>query len=131
MKPSFEQIETLLALKREVHLEEGYWQDFLCEFHQKQRQQAVSASGISAWFAGVSAWASNLGAAKWAYGAGMAYAAFTAAFLLLPREVVRESQSPIPASYQQVPSLELPVIEQLHELDLSPTTQGNAGEQIF
>ncbi|MES2437809.1 MAG: hypothetical protein V4584_01995 [Verrucomicrobiota bacterium] len=131
MKPTVEQIGNLLALKRDERPEEGYWQDFLCEFHQNQRKQAVKKSGIASFFGRASDWFSDVGPSKWAYGAGLAYAAVTVAFFLMPREVVRQNMAPTPASYQVVPAPAPPPVEQLNQLDLSPTTQGNGGEQVF
>ena len=131
MKPTVEQIGDLLALKRDERPEEGYWQDFLCEFHQNQREQAVKNSGLSNFFGGVSAWFSDLGPSKWAYGAGVAYAAVTVAFFLTPRDVEKENTPASPVNYQVVPAPAPPAVEQLNQLDLSPTTQGNVGEQVF
>lgn len=129
MKPSVEQLENLLALKRDERPEEGYWQDFLCEFHQRQREQATRKNGLTGFFDQVSTWLSDLGPSKWAYGAGLAYASVAAAFLLTPRSV-DEYSAPTPVNYEVVPA-QAPAVEQLDELDLSPSTQGSPGEQIF
>ncbi|MGL5017795.1 MAG: hypothetical protein ACRDBP_06660 [Luteolibacter sp.] len=129
MKPTIEQIGDLLALKRDERPEDGYWQDFLCEFHHNQRKQAVKVSGFVGVTSRISEWFSEMSPTKWAYGAGLAYAAVTAAFFLMPRDVVQENMPAAPVNYQVVPSP--PPVEQLHELDLSPTTQGNIGEQVF
>jgi hypothetical protein len=130
VKPSVEQLENLLALKRHELPEDGYWQDFLREFHHRQRQQAVAASGLSGMFTRVSAWFSDLGSSsRWAYGAGLAYAAVTIAFFLIPRGVEVENAPAAPVNYQVVPAA--PPVEQLDQLDLSPETQGSAGEQVF
>jgi hypothetical protein len=128
VKPSVEQIGSLLALKRQERPEEGYWQDFLCEFHQNQREQAVRKSGLMSFPGRVSSWFSDLGPSKWAYGAGLAYAAATVAFFLTPHSADVEKTPAAPVNYQVVPA---PVVEQLDQLDLSPSTQGSAGEQVF
>lgn len=130
MKPTVEQIGNLLALKRHERPDEGYWQDFLCEFHQNQREQAVKKSGLMSLIARFSATFSDLGPSKWAYGAGLAYATLTVAFFLTPRSVDVEKNSAAPVNYQVVPA-PAPAVEQLDQLDLSPSTQGNAGEQVF
>ncbi len=130
MKPSVEQLGNLLALKRHERPEEGYWQDFLCEFHQTQREQAVKKSGLMNFVDRVSGWFSDLGPSKWAYGAGLAYATVTVAFFLTPRGVDVEKAPAAPVNYQVVPA-PAPAVEQLDQLDLSPSTQGNAGEQVF
>lgn len=130
MKPSIEQIGDLLALKRDERPEEGYWQDFLCEFHHRQRVLVVEKSRFGAMTSSLSDWLVNLGPSKWAYGAGVAYAALTIGFILLPRDAEVENPSSSPVNYQVVPAPTSPV-EQLNQLDLSPSTQGDVGEQIF
>jgi hypothetical protein len=129
VKPSVEQLENLLALKRYERPEEGYWQDFLCEFHQRQREQSTVKSGFVNFFSGVSTWFADLGPSKWAYGAGLAYATATVVFFLTPRGVDFETAPTAPVNYQVVPAT--PPIEQLEQLDLSPSTQGSVGEQTF
>ncbi len=131
MKPTVEQIGELLALRRDVRPEAGYWQDFLCEFHQKQREEAVRSSGIAGLFGRVSAWFADIGPTKWGYGAGLAYATVTMAFILPPSRVIKEGTSGIPVSYQVPSAMVIPPIQQLNQLDLSPLTQGMTGEQIF
>jgi len=131
VKPSVEQIGNLLALKRDERPEEGYWQDFLCEFHQKQRERAVKKSGLMNFLGRVSEWFSDLGPSKWAYGAGVAYASVAAFALLAPREPGVQDMAPSPVNFQVVPAPAPPPVEQLDQLDLSPSTQGSAGEQVF
>lgn len=128
MKPSAEQLENLLALRRDERPEEGYWQDFLCEFHHRQREQAVMQSAPQAFFSKVSAWISEMSPSKWAYGAGLAYATVTVAFFLIPRNVEVESGSAVPVNYTIT---ETDDSEQLVDLDLSPTAQGHTGEKEF
>lgn len=130
MKPTLEQLENLMALRREERQDEGYWKDFLCEFHQRQREESVKRSGMAASLERVKAWFADLGPSKWAYGAGLAYAAVTIGFLLTPREVPLENTPAVPASHQATPKQTAPV-EQLDQLDLSPSKQGSAGEQVF
>jgi hypothetical protein len=129
VKPTIEQIGDLLALKRNERPEEGYWQDFLCDFHRNQREQAVKQSGLTHLVGRVAGWFSEMGPSKWAYGAGLAYAAVTVGFFLTPRDVVKENTPVSPVNYQVVPAPSS--VEQLDQLDLSPTTQGNIGEQVF
>lgn len=131
MKPTVEQIGNLLALKRDERPDPAYWQEFLCEFHQNQREQAVRKSGIMSFVGRTSEWFSELGSSKWAYGAGLAYASVMAFALLTPREPGVDQMAPEPANYQVVPTPAPPPVEQLDQLDLSPSTQGNSGEQVF
>ncbi len=130
MKPSVEQLENLLALKREERPEEGYWQDFLCEFHHRQRKQAVKQSGLMGFGGRFTHWFRDIGPSKWAYGAGLAYASIAAAVLLTSREVGVENPVSSPVNFEVVPAAS-PAVEQLDRLDLSPSTQGSVGEQVF
>ena len=130
MKPSVEQLENLLALRRDESPGADYWQDFLCEFHHRQRERAVMQSGPKVFLSKVSDWISGMGPSKWAYGAGLAYAAVTVAFFLMPRDADIQNAPATPVNYQVVPAAP-PTVEQLDQLDLSPSTQGSAGEQVF
>lgn len=104
MKPSIEQLGALLATKRIDRPEEGYWQDFVCEFHRRQRQQTVPESGLLAIWRRVTGFVADLGSGRWAYGAGLAYAAVTVAFLVMPSKVGVERPSIVPVKHQVVPS---------------------------
>ncbi|MBK1882887.1 hypothetical protein JIN85_10700 [Luteolibacter pohnpeiensis] len=128
MKPSVEQLGNLLALKREIRPEEAYWQDFLCEFHQRQREQAVKKSGLSGMIGSVVQWFSEMGPSKWAYGAGLAYAAVTIGYFLSPPSPPA-AQSPTTPVHRVVEPTQ--PVQQLQRLDLSPTTEGETGEQVF
>ena len=128
MKPSVEQISSLLAQRNDMCQDDGYWQDFLSEFHHNQRNAAVTASAPSAWFESVRSWFSEVNPSKWAYGAGVAYAAATIAFFLIPRGVEVETVPSTPINHQVVPALSY---EQLEQLDLDPSSEGFAGEQVF
>lgn len=130
MKVSIEQVLDHLARKGDERPEESYWQDFLCEFHRRQREQLVAQSGFRATAAQFSAWLGQLGPSKWAYGAGVCYAALTIGFLLAPHNAVLENPVITPVNYQVIPGIS-PPLQQLDQLDLSPSTQGHVGEQIF
>ncbi len=131
MKPTVEQIGNLLALKRDERPEEGYWQDFICEFHQKQREQAVKKSGLKELLGPVSAWFSEISPTKWAYGAGLAYASIAVFLILSPREPGASSIDASPVKFQEIHAPAPPAVQQLDQLDLSPSTQGSVGEQVF
>lgn len=131
MKPTVEQIENLLAQRRDERPEEGYWQDFICEFHQKQRERSVKGYGFSAFFSRISGWFTEVGPSKWAYGAGVAYATAAIALLVVLRDSKEEQVAPTPVNFQVIPAPEPPAIEQLKQLDLNPSTQGDIGEHVF
>jgi hypothetical protein len=131
LKPSVEQLGKLLALRRDERPEEGYWQDFLCEFHHNQREQVAKKSKLATMISSLSAWLSDLTPSRWVYGAGFAYASVTVALILMPRGIDAEKTPVAPVSYQVIPAPVPPAVEQLDQLDPSPSTRGNAGERVF
>lgn len=128
MKPSVEQISNLLSQRGDLRPEEGYWQDFLREFHHNQRIEAAATSSPSQFFESVRSWFSEVSPSKWAYGAGLAYATAAIAFFLVPRGAEVNTVPTVPVNHQVVPA---PTLEQLEQLDFGPSTEGNAGEQVF
>lgn len=74
-----EDLQRLLRLKNYEQPVDGYFEDFLDEFHRRQRDSVAQASGGSLW-SKFSEWFQDLGAAKWAVGAGVAYAVLALAF---------------------------------------------------
>lgn len=130
MKPTVEEIGSLLALKRHERPEEGYFDDFLREFHQRRRAEESLKRGPAGWWKQASDWISSLGASKWAYGGGLAYAAVAAFFLLAPKSPdIQQAPSSTPVAHEVKATA--PVVEQLDALDLRSTTQGRTGEQEF
>lgn len=127
MKPSVEQISSLLSQRADIRQEEGYWEDFLSEFHHNQRVANTARFVPAAWFDHAKSWLSELGTSRWAYGAGLAYATVTVAFILYPREATIDSIRTTPVIHQVVPAS----LEQLDHLDLDPSTEGTAGEHVF
>lgn len=130
MKPTVEEIGSLLALKRHERPEEGYFDDFLREFHQRRRAEELTRKGPAAWWKQTSGWFSNLGASKWAYGVGLAYASAAALFLMVPQSPDAQQLPSATNVGHEVKSKPL-VVEQLDALDLRPSTQGSTGEQEF
>ncbi|HEY1123140.1 MAG TPA: hypothetical protein VGE67_16120 [Haloferula sp.] len=130
MKPTVEEIGSLLALKRHERPEDGYFDDFLREFHQRRRAEEAQQRGLAGWWRKASAWFSDLGGSKWAYAGGLAYATIVAIAMTVPRgqEVVPTATTPVS---HEVKSIEPAAVEQLDALDLRPSTQGRTGEQEF
>jgi hypothetical protein len=127
MEPSVEQISNLLARRCSLRPEEGDWQDFLREFHHNQRVGATTRSGPVAFLDRFGSWFSQV-SPRWAYAAGLAYATATIAFFLVPRGADIELMPTAPVNHQVLP---VPILEQLEQLDLDPSTEGFAGEQVF
>jgi hypothetical protein len=131
VKPTVEQIGALLALKRHERPEEAYFDGFLREFHQRRRAEEAQLGGFAGWWKKASAWFSDLGASKWAYGGGLAYVGIVSLFLLVPKGT---QVQPNPGATQighEVKSAAPATVEQLDALDLRPSTQGRTGEQEF
>ncbi len=74
-----EDLQGLLRLKNYEQPADGYHEDFLDEFHRRQRESMVSANEGS-FVNRISSWFQDLGAAKWAIGAGAAYAVLALTF---------------------------------------------------
>ncbi|MGB6222048.1 hypothetical protein [Haloferula sp.] len=126
MKPSVEQIGSLLSLKRHERPPEGYMDDFLREFHMRQREEAVKERGFAAVWSRLTGWISEPGMSKWVYGGVVGYAAVMIAVMTGERPIEVEGLSTQPASNAVV----IPV-QQLEELDLRPNSEGSTGEQEF
>ena len=69
-----EDLQGLLRLKNYEQPAEGYFEDFLDEFHRRQRTAAITEKTGFRW-SQVTSWFQDLGAARWVIGAGVAYAA--------------------------------------------------------
>lgn len=78
------ELQGLLQLKNYERPADGYFEDFLDEFHRRQRVAAQEQVGLSAYLSRFTAWFHDLGAAKWAMGAGVAYAALMIGFFAIP-----------------------------------------------
>jgi hypothetical protein len=130
VKFTIEQIRDLLALRCDGARDERYWREFLVEFHLKQRERAVSGAGAAGLRRCAAAWFSGIARAKWADGAGLAYAAVTVACLLSPRQVHRNGPPDFPVIYQVVPASGPPAAVK-HPARLRPRLQDNAEGRVF
>ena len=79
------EIQKILRLKRYEHPSDEYFEEFVEEFHRRQREDLVKRSARSLFMERLSVWFKELGMARWAYGAGVAYAALMVGFLAWPR----------------------------------------------
>ncbi|NNC90508.1 MAG: hypothetical protein HKN82_18795 [Akkermansiaceae bacterium] len=80
-----QEVQNLLRLKRYEQPSEEYFDDFLEEFHRRQREDLMKTSARSLFVERLTVWFRELGMAKWAYGAGLAYAALMVGFVLWPK----------------------------------------------
>lgn len=89
------ELQDLISLKKYEQPEEGYFDDFLVEFQQRQRSEMLKTSARVLLLERVKAWFSEFGAMRWLIGAGAAYAAVALAINIIPNHEVAE---PIMAS---------------------------------
>ncbi len=78
MKPDdreFEKVEKLLHLKRYEHPPEGFYEQFLDDFHDRQRLEIMQRSAWSLFWDRVETWFWGVGTRKRVYLVGVAYAA--------------------------------------------------------
>lgn len=101
-------VSELIALKRYERPPEGYFEDFLEEFHRRQRLDQSRTAVSGGVFQRFSNWWSEVNASRWVYGAGAAYAAVMVTLMMvktdspstelpgkvLPTEGVRVIESP-------------------------------------
>ena len=79
------EVRDLLRLKRYEQPSEDYFEDFVDEFHRRQREELLKRSARSLLAERLSVWLREMGVAKWAYGAGLAYAVLMVGFFVWPR----------------------------------------------
>ncbi len=97
-----DKVQKLIALKRYENPPPGFFDDFLEEFQQRQREELLRKSSLSLFGERVGIWFKELGMSKWLVGGGLAYGALTLAFLGWQNKPVNEvpSSKIAPAAYQ-------------------------------
>jgi hypothetical protein len=111
-----EQVRKIVSLKRYEIPRDGYFEDFLEEFQQRQRRELLQKSSMSLFLERASTWLREVGSVKWIAGAGVAYAALMVAILLWPAGpgTVPDANR-VPASLEGVQSPVTPPIAPLEE----------------
>jgi hypothetical protein len=107
-----DRIQKLISLKRYETPPDGYFEDFLEEFQQRQRQELLKKSSLSLLSERVGTWFRELGSIKWVAGAGVAYAALTIGFVAYSSISGPEADHNIaPASYELYSAEPLPAVD--------------------
>ncbi len=127
MKPSVEQISNLLSQRDDLRPEEGYWQDFLREFHHNQRVEAANQPAVTVFLKNLGSFFSEVSPSRWAYGAGFAYAAAAVIFLIAPRGADTETMPSSQINHQIVPA---PSLERMDQPDATVSEEVSE-EQAF
>jgi hypothetical protein len=104
MRPTLEEIQALLAARRPERPGVEYWQEFSVEFHRRQRERVAAQPGLWGLGSRLDRMLAQIGPAKWAYGAGLVYAALTVAFLLMPAPMDGDPPHRVPVTHQRVPA---------------------------
>jgi hypothetical protein len=106
-------------------------EDFLREFHHRRVEEAVYGKSSTGLWSRLRTWLAEPGFARWAYGAGVAYAAVLAVMLLMPKGVETAPVASEPVKHEVVMPVDQVVPTQLQEFDLRPSTEGVTGDQEF
>jgi hypothetical protein len=86
------ELQDLISLKKYEQPEEGYFDDFLVEFQQRQRSEMLKTSARGLLIERAKAWFSEFGAMRWVIGAGAAYAAVALVVHIIPNQEMREPE---------------------------------------
>ncbi|MDA8977133.1 hypothetical protein N9118_04870 [Akkermansiaceae bacterium] len=107
-----DQIRKVISLKRYETPRDGYFEDFLKEFQQRQRQELLKKSSLSLLSERVGTWFRELGSIKWVAGAGAAYVTLTITFVVYSSISGPEVEQNIaPASYERDSAEPLPAVD--------------------
>lgn len=100
------QLQKLIRLKRYEQPEEGYFDDFLQEFQLRQRSEMLKTSARGLFWERVKTGFAELGAMRWAVGAGAAYAAVALVLQVLPANDTSQSGASVVAIGSESEELE-------------------------
>ena len=101
MSKEFPELQKLLQLRGQAGPADEYFEEFLQEFHRRQRQDLMKRSARSLFLERLTVWFREMGSARWLYVGGAAYAAVMVLFFAWPKETPgNESLSP---ASQQLP----------------------------
>tara|TARA_B110000879_G_scaffold119406_1_gene158554 strand:- start:14618 stop:15058 length:441 start_codon:yes stop_codon:yes gene_type:complete len=84
------ELQDLIRLKKYEQPEDGYFDDFLVEFQQRQRSEMLKTSARGLLIERAKAWFYEFGAMRWVLGAGAAYATLALVFNFIPSEKSEE-----------------------------------------
>ncbi len=100
MEHEYPELQKLLSDRGRQAPTDEYVEEFLDEFHRRQREDFMKRSARSLFMERLSVWFREMGAAKWAYAVGGAYALLMVGFVLWPRPQAAEGILPGDRSLQ-------------------------------
>ncbi|MDE0595849.1 MAG: hypothetical protein OSB65_11440 [Roseibacillus sp.] len=86
MNKEFPEIQKLLEMRGQSAPGDEYFEEFLDEFHRRQRQDLMKRSARSLFMERIAVWIREMGSAKWIYGAGIGYALLMVGFFVWPKD---------------------------------------------
>ena len=104
MNDSSDKIGDLLRLKRYEQPSAEYFDGFLREFQSRQREELMQRTSVGLVWDRLSEWLRDLGSVRWAYAAGVSYAALLLGLFFWPHGDERATLPAAPVGH------ELPVI---------------------
>ncbi len=107
------ELQDLISLKKYEQPEEGYFDDFLVEFQQRQRSEMLKTSARGLLLERAKAWFSEFGAMRWVIGAGAAYAAVALALNIFPSQNQQAGDSTMAASSDSISSEDTAIAEMI------------------
>lgn len=107
MNKEFPELQKLLQLRGQSGPGEEYFEEFLDEFHRRQREDLMRRSARSLFLERFTVWFREMGSARWAYAAGGAYALLMVLFFVWPKEAPKnENLAPASRQMEIVPEAE-------------------------
>jgi len=90
------ELQDLIGLKKYEQPNDGYFEDFLVEFQQRQRSEILQTSARGLFLERLKTWFSEFGvnnSVRWIMGGGLAYAAFTLFINLKSSDEIAENST--------------------------------------
>lgn len=100
----FKDIERLLRLKRYEQPPEGYYEEFIERFKERQRSEVLRLSARGLFVERVSTWLYGMPPRQWMLAGGAATIALAAGFYLIPEQA--ESAPPVSPTEESMLTLE-------------------------
>ena len=117
MSKNEDQVRKIVSLKRYETPRDGYFEEFLEEFQQRQRNELLQKSSIALFIERISTWFREVGSIKWVAGVGVAYAALMAAIFLWPAGPgTKPDPNSVPASHEPSNSPVTPPVKEDEDL---------------
>lgn len=137
----FEEVQKLIRLKRFEQPPEDYFENFVGEFHNRQRAELLNRSARGLFMERVGTYFSGFGKSKWFYAAGGAYAAAMLVFFLVPRSgqpgagqgssgLTKVSSLMDDSNFNLVDDAQIPTLDELDAIRVIRDGRASAADRI-